>query len=106
MFRVKRFVNAPRVLNEPACWNSFKFEAQTGGGQPEICRIDLYDWGPSDVGPYQPLRLGNIVLIDDALSPGIHISTRHMGHTNVLGAVNLGSKASAIPAYAPGSAAG
>ena len=53
-----------------------EFEAQTGGGQPEIRRIDLDDRGPSDMGPDQPLSLGNLVSIDHALSPGIHISTR------------------------------
>jgi len=73
-----------------------KFEAQTGGGQPEIFRVDLYDWGPSDVGPDQPLSFSDIVLIDDAFSLGIHISTRHNGHTNVLKAANLGSKELAV----------
>src|ERR1700732_5494617 len=56
-----------------------QFETPTGGGQPEICRIDLDDRGPPDVGADQPLSLGDIVSIDDALSPGIHISTRHNG---------------------------
>jgi hypothetical protein len=31
------------------------------------------------VGADQPLSLANIVLIDDALNAGIHISTRHNG---------------------------
>jgi hypothetical protein len=35
-----------------------EFEAQTGGGQREICCINLYDWGASDVGADQPLRSG------------------------------------------------
>jgi hypothetical protein len=67
-----------------------EFEAQTGGGQPEIRRIDLDNRGPSDLGADQPLSLGNIVSIDAALNRGIHISTRHMGLTNVFGAANPG----------------
>ena len=39
-----------------------ELEAQTGGGQPEICRIDLYDRGPSNLGPDQPLSLGSLFL--------------------------------------------
>jgi len=69
-----------------------EFEAQTGGGQPEIRPIDLDNRGPSDLGADQPLSLGNIVSIDAALNRGIHISTRHMGLTNVLGAANPGPK--------------
>jgi hypothetical protein len=52
-----------------------EFEAQTGGGQPEIRRIGVDDRGPPDMGADQPLSSGNLVSIDHALSPGIHIST-------------------------------
>jgi hypothetical protein len=31
-----------------------KFEAQAGGSQSEIHRIDLYDWSASDIGSDSP----------------------------------------------------
>jgi hypothetical protein len=31
--------------------------SSASSAEPEMCRIDLYDWGPSDLGSDQPLRL-------------------------------------------------
>jgi hypothetical protein len=52
-----------------------KFEAQAGGSQSEIRRIDLYDRSPPNVGPDQPLCLGAIVSINDGVGLDVHGST-------------------------------
>ena len=49
--RAARFERGPML-------KKLKFEAQVGGGQPEIRRIDLDDRSPPDVGPDQPLCSG------------------------------------------------
>ena len=48
-----------------------KFEAQAGGSQSEIRRIDLYDWSAPDVGSDKPLCLGDRTSINDIV--GLHV---------------------------------
>jgi hypothetical protein len=48
-----------------------KFEAQAGGSQSEIRRIDLYDWSAPDVGSDKPLCLGYRTSINDIV--GLHV---------------------------------
>ena len=52
-----------------------KFEAEAGGSQTEIRRIDLYDRSPPNVGSDQPLCLGDIVSINDVVGLDVHGST-------------------------------
>jgi hypothetical protein len=54
-----------------------KFEAQAGGSQSEIRRIDLYDWSAPDVGSDQPLCLGNRASINDIVGLHVYGSTPH-----------------------------
>ena len=48
-----------------------KFEAQAGGSQSEIRRIDLYDRSAPDVGSDKPLCLGDRTWINDIV--GLHV---------------------------------
>jgi hypothetical protein len=48
-----------------------KFEAQVGGSQSEIRRIDLNDWSAADVGSDKPLCLGDRTSINDIV--GLHV---------------------------------
>ena len=48
-----------------------KFEAQAGGNQSEIRRIDLYDWSAPDVGSDKPLCLDDRTSINDIV--GLHV---------------------------------
>jgi hypothetical protein len=52
-----------------------KFEAQAGGSQSEIRRIDLYDWSAPDVGSDKPLCLGDRTSINDIVGLHVHGST-------------------------------
>jgi hypothetical protein len=48
-----------------------KFEAQAGGGQPEIRRIDLDDRSPPDMGSDRLFCLGDRASINDIV--GVHV---------------------------------
>ena len=49
-----------------------KFEAQAGDGQPEIRRIDLYDWSPPNVGSDQPLSFRDSASINHVVGLDVH----------------------------------
>jgi hypothetical protein len=48
-----------------------KFEAQAGGGQPEVRRTDVDDWCPPDLRSDQLLCLGDRASINDIV--GLHV---------------------------------
>jgi hypothetical protein len=52
-----------------------KFETEARGNQTEIRRIGLYDRSPPNVGSNKPLRLGDIVSINDVVGLDVHGST-------------------------------
>ena len=55
-----------------------KFEAQAGGSQSEIRRIDLYDWSAPDVGSDKPLCLDHRTSINDIV--GLHVYGSILAH--------------------------
>ena len=59
-------------LERAGMLEKLKFEAQASSSQPEIRRIDLYDWSPPNVRSDEPLRLDDRVSINHVVGLDVH----------------------------------
>ena len=70
-------------LERPGMLKKLKFEAEVGGSQTEVRRIDLYHRSPPNVWSDQPLCLGDRASINDVVGLDVHGSPLRTGLRNV-----------------------
>ena len=59
-------MNAPRVLNEPACWKSSSLKTTGPAPEAEVGAVRLENGRPPDVRPDERLDLRDPPPVDDA----------------------------------------